>query len=169
MQKALPLLLGFLLLTGCSNLDFPGVYRIDIPQGNIVTRDMLSQLKPGMTPDQVRYVLGPPTLHDPFDKDVWYYVLDYRPGEGKPVKQQILVHFDSGKYDHYSGHVVADVKEKTSGRKDLELQKKAREQRRETEKEGAANVDLGDQSGSGAPGPGPEGGAEAPGPDGDGS
>jgi DNA polymerase I-like protein with 3'-5' exonuclease and polymerase domains len=35
-------------------LRFPGVYRIDIEQGNIVTADMLEKLKPGMTEAQVQ-------------------------------------------------------------------------------------------------------------------
>src|SRR5690606_5183146 len=37
-------------------------YRPDIQQGNFVSREMVSQLKPGMTPDQVRFVLGTPLL-----------------------------------------------------------------------------------------------------------
>src|SRR5690606_22829512 len=84
------------LLAGCSSLRFPGVYRIDIPQGNVVTEDMLSGLRPGMTPEQVRFVLGPPTLTDPFTPNTWYYLLQYQPGNGEMVEQQIVVHFDQG-------------------------------------------------------------------------
>ena len=65
---ALSLLLT-VLLAGCSSLRFPGVYRIDIPQGNVVTGEMLADLEPGMTPEQVRFVLGPSTLTDPFTPD----------------------------------------------------------------------------------------------------
>ena len=42
------LVTALLALSGCSSLRFPGVYRIDIPQGNFVTEDMLAELKPGM-------------------------------------------------------------------------------------------------------------------------
>ena len=31
------------------NMDFPGVYKISIPQGNIITQQMIDQLRPGMT------------------------------------------------------------------------------------------------------------------------
>jgi outer membrane protein assembly factor BamE len=51
MQKAKLMLtgltfLGLAALAGCS---FPGVYKIDIQQGNVVTQDMIDQLRPGMT------------------------------------------------------------------------------------------------------------------------
>src|SRR3569832_2168599 len=37
-------------------------YRADIQHGNFVTREIVAQLIPGMTPDQVRFVLGTPLL-----------------------------------------------------------------------------------------------------------
>ena len=49
MQKTLYSLLFCLLLAGCSNFGFPGVYRLDIQQGNLITQDQINQLKPGMT------------------------------------------------------------------------------------------------------------------------
>jgi outer membrane protein assembly factor BamE len=35
---------------------------------------MLDKLKPGMTPAQVRFILGTPLVVDPFHKDRWDYV-----------------------------------------------------------------------------------------------
>lgn len=113
------------LLGGCSSLRFPGVYRIDIPQGNMVTQDMLMELKPGMTPDQVRFVLGPPTLTDPFTPNTWYYLLRYQPGNGELVEQQIVVYFENGSYSHYQGEALQHLRERTSGRKDRELEQQA--------------------------------------------
>ena len=99
---ALSLLLT-VLLAGCSSLRFPGVYRIDIPQGNVVTGEMLADLEPGMTPEQVRFVLGPPTLTDPFTPDTWFYLLHYQTGNAETVEQQIVVFFEGGQYSHYDG------------------------------------------------------------------
>lgn len=113
------------LLSGCSSLHFPGVYRIDIPQGNMVTQDMLADLKPGMTPEQVRFVLGPPTLTDPFTPNTWYYLLRYQPGNGELVQQQIVVLFENGNYSRYQGEAVERLRERTSGRKDRELEQRA--------------------------------------------
>ncbi|MCB1847693.1 MAG: outer membrane protein assembly factor BamE, partial [Halieaceae bacterium] len=36
-------------LSACGFIGFPGVYKIDVEQGNIVTQDMVEQLKPGMS------------------------------------------------------------------------------------------------------------------------
>ena len=50
------------------------VYRQDIRQGNFITQEMVSQLKPGLTREQVRYVLGTPLVTDPFHGNRWDYV-----------------------------------------------------------------------------------------------
>jgi outer membrane protein assembly factor BamE len=100
------------LTTACSTVRFPGVYRIDIPQGNFVTEDMINQLNPGMSPEQVRYVMGMPTLIDPFTPDTWFYLMRLQPGKGDVVEQQIVVHFREGIYSHHEGEVIADFRSK---------------------------------------------------------
>lgn len=124
------LLPAFLLLAlgGCSSLYFPWVYRIDIPQGNFVTDDMLAQLKPGMTPEEVRAVMGPPVLSDPFSQDTWFYLMTYRPGQGKTLSQELVVYFKDGVYDHYTGQVIKDFQQRTQGQDDRDLSEKARRQ-----------------------------------------
>lgn len=125
------ILTALLATTGCSTLRFPGVYRIDIPQGNFVTEDMLGELQPGMSPEQVRYVLGAPTLVDPFTPDKWFYLMTYRPGKGDNVSQQIVLHFENGTYSHYDGEVIEDFRKKTSSQQDRELQRKLEERKQE--------------------------------------
>ncbi len=49
-------------------------YRIEIQQGNYVSRDAIAQVKPGMTKEQVRAILGTPLLNDIFHADRWDYV-----------------------------------------------------------------------------------------------
>lgn len=132
---ATALLISLLALSGCSSLRFPGVYRIDIPQGNFVTEDMLDQLEPGMTPDQVRYALGAPTLVDPFTTNTWFYLMTYRPGQGEKVNQDIVVHFENSRYSYYEGEIIEDFRSKTSGQKDRELENKVEER-----KEDAADI-----------------------------
>ncbi len=127
------LLATLMLLAGCSSLRFPGVYRIDIPQGNFVTEDMLAQLQPGMTPEQVRFALGAPTLVDPFTPDIWFYPMTYRPGKGDKVSQKIAVYFEGGVYSRHEGNVIDDFKAKTSGRNDRELQQKAEKRQEESD------------------------------------
>ncbi|PKM22458.1 MAG: outer membrane protein assembly factor BamE [Gammaproteobacteria bacterium HGW-Gammaproteobacteria-14] len=118
---------------GCSTLRFPGVYRIDIPQGNFVTEEMLGQLSPGMSPEQVRYVLGMPTLIDPFTSDTWFYLMTLQPGKGEKLEQQIVVHFNDGSYSHHEGEVIADFLTKVTAPDDRELATRADQQRRSSE------------------------------------
>ena len=62
---ACSLLLAVPLLSACSGVPIlPGLlpYKMEIQQGNFVTQEMVSRLKPGMTRDQVRFIMGTP-LH----------------------------------------------------------------------------------------------------------
>lgn len=82
-----------LAVSGCSATavsDFVKPYRIDVRQGNYVTQDMVAQLKPGMTREQVRYVLGTPLVTDVFHADRWDYVYLFRPGKGADVQERRL-------------------------------------------------------------------------------
>ena len=87
----------------------PGLpaYRIDIQQGNFVSQEMVSQLKPGMTREQVRFVLGTPLVTDIFHSDRWDYVF-YRDPPGRPREQRRLaVFFDvEGRLVRLDGDVV---------------------------------------------------------------
>ena len=68
-------------VTGLLPMDkLPGIYRIPIRQGNLITQEMVNELKPGMTKQQVRYLLGTPLLIDTFNEDRWEYLYTNRPG-----------------------------------------------------------------------------------------
>lgn len=99
------------LMAGCarSPVDVPELvkpYRITIQQGNYLTREMVQQLKPGMTREQVRYILGTPLLTDIFHADRWDYVF-YRdaPG-GKREQRNISVLFEDGKLTRVLGDLL---------------------------------------------------------------
>jgi outer membrane protein assembly factor BamE len=85
-------LVGLLALAGCS---FPGVYKIDIQQGNVVTQDMINQLRPGMTRKQVRFIMGNPLLTDTFHADRWDYLYSLQPGGGERQQERVSVIFNS--------------------------------------------------------------------------
>ena len=82
------------LLGGCGFIGFPGVYRIDIEQGNIVTPEMASQLQPGMSRRQVRFILGTPLVEDTFNQDRWDYHYSRRQGVELREAGGITVVFD---------------------------------------------------------------------------
>jgi outer membrane protein assembly factor BamE len=82
---------GLLALAGCS---FPGVYKIDIQQGNVVTQDMIDQLRPGMTRRQVRFIMGNPLLTDTFHTDRWDYLYSLQPGGGERQQERVSLIFN---------------------------------------------------------------------------
>ena len=66
---------------GCSlsqlklpELKIPRVYKLSVQQGNVITQEMVNRLKPGMTRNQVEFVMGKPVLGDPFNDDQWVYI-----------------------------------------------------------------------------------------------
>jgi len=94
------------LLGGCGNfgsMDFPGVYKISIPQGNIITQDMVDQLRPGMTKRQVIFVMGTPLVRDPYHQDRWDYVYNFQPGGGERGQERLSVVFDDDQLVSISG------------------------------------------------------------------
>lgn len=102
------LLLGTLVVAGCSSLRFPGVYRIDIEQGNLVDDDMLSRLKPGMTEAQVRFVMGSPQMADPFVPGRWVYGYRLRRGSGEVIENRVILWFTDGKLTRWEGKGVPE-------------------------------------------------------------
>jgi outer membrane protein assembly factor BamE len=57
-------------------------YRPDVQQGNVVTKEMVDQLRPAMTRDQVRFLLGTPLLTSVFHLERWDYVYFLKRGKG---------------------------------------------------------------------------------------
>ncbi len=84
--------MGLIALAGCS---FPGVYKIDIQQGNVVTQDMIDQLRPGMTRRQVRFIMGNPLLTDTFHANRWDYLYSMQPGGRQRLQERVSLTFDA--------------------------------------------------------------------------
>jgi len=82
-------------------------FKIDVRQGNYVTQDMVAQLKPGQTKDQVRYILGTPLVDDIFHADRWDYVYRFQPGRGDVEQRRLIVFFKDNLLVRVGGDVVA--------------------------------------------------------------
>lgn len=95
-------------LAACSPPKLINEYKIDVQQGNALTQDQVAQLRPGLTKDQVRYVLGTPLLSDAFHADRWDYVYRMQKGGAKEVDaRRLTVYFQDGKLARVAGDVVA--------------------------------------------------------------
>ena len=100
------------LIAACSyKPGFINEYKIDIQQGNVLTQELVAQLKPGQTRDQVRFLLGTPLVTDIFHQQRWDYVYRYKDGKtGKVDSRKLTVFFDAdGKLQRVDGDTaVAD-------------------------------------------------------------
>lgn len=101
-------------LAGCGGWSNPiaklNPHRIEVQQGNLVTQEMVAKLKPGMTPSQVRFVLGTPLIVDPFRKDRWDYVYSLQQGGKVVERRRITVLFENDKMKGIEGDVAAAAK-----------------------------------------------------------
>ncbi|HBC00309.1 MAG TPA: outer membrane protein assembly factor BamE, partial [Pseudomonas sp.] len=89
---------GLVALAGCS---FPGVYKVDIQQGNVVTQDMIDQLRPGMTRQQVRFIMGNPLITDTFHPNRWAYLYSIQPGGSQRQQERVSLVFNA--HDQLAG------------------------------------------------------------------
>lgn len=101
-------LTAMIVLAGCQTVPTLGlpVHRIDIQQGNVVTQDMVEKLRPGMTRQQVRFVLGTPPLVDPFHVDRWDYVYYYSKAGKITEHRRLVLYFESDILKRIEGDVV---------------------------------------------------------------
>ena len=84
-------------------------YRIDVQQGNFISREMVAQLKEGMqqsegvSREQVRFVLGTPLLTDIFHADRWDYLFRLKKSSGEIISSHVTVFFDNNKLTRIDG------------------------------------------------------------------
>jgi len=81
-------------------------YRPDVQQGNVITKDMVEQLRPGMTRDQVRFLLGTPMLMDIFHQDRWDYPYYLRRRTGEVQIRKLSVVFEDGKLARFESDAM---------------------------------------------------------------
>ena len=97
--RGLTLLAAF-LCAGCA------VHRVAIQQGNIITQAMVDQLKPGITREQVAYIMGEPVLRNTFDDDRWDYVYTIEVPNTFSSRQLVSVFFENDLLVYITGDMV---------------------------------------------------------------
>ncbi|UQG59180.1 outer membrane protein assembly factor BamE [Marinobacter sp. M3C] len=105
MQKLIALILT-LFLAGCA---FPGVYKINVQQGNIVTNKELSALTEGMPRSQLHAVMGTPLMLNPVDTSREYYVYTFQRAGGEVKEQRIIVYYDDDQFSHYEAQLLEET------------------------------------------------------------
>jgi outer membrane protein assembly factor BamE len=94
-----------LLLTGCnlSKLRLPRVHKLTVQQGNVITQDMIDQLKPGMSRSQVAYIMGEPVFRNSFNEDRWDYIYTIELPGVFADERRVSVYFDNDRLAYFTG------------------------------------------------------------------
>lgn len=92
-------------------LGFITPYRVEVVQGNVVTKEMLAQLHEGLTREQVRYALGSPLLTDLFHADRWDYVFSIRRQGAEPQERRVTVYFEQDRVSRYDASALPSERE----------------------------------------------------------
>jgi outer membrane protein assembly factor BamE len=95
------LLLASVSLVACGNLNrasnsVAGLvtpYKIDIVQGNFVSKEQANALQTGMSRAQVRDILGTPLLTSLFHADRWDYIFTFKRQGVDPQARKVTVFF----------------------------------------------------------------------------
>lgn len=69
-------------------------YRVEVVQGNVVTKEQIALVKPGMSRTQVRAALGSPLLADLFHADRWDYIFTIKRQGTEPQRRSVVLQFD---------------------------------------------------------------------------
>lgn len=98
------LLLSFSLLSAC-------VYKPTIQQGNILEQSEVNKIKPGMTKDQISFVLGNPALDTNLNADTWYYLYYMVPPSGDRREKRLILHFEGDVLQSMEGTIKPEAEE----------------------------------------------------------
>ena len=112
-KRFISCLLIILILAGCSaegTRKLPGVYRVDMQQGNVIEQEMLDKLRPGMDKDQVHFIMGTATIIDPFHNDRWEYLYTFSKGGATREQLHITIYFEDDKLAYLDGSVVEGIR-----------------------------------------------------------
>ena len=106
------------LLGGCASLQssdnflgFITPYRVEVVQGNVLTKERVALIKPGQSRAQVRDILGSPLLTDTFHADRWDYLFTIRRQGTAPQQRNVVVLFEGDQLKSISAQDLPSERE----------------------------------------------------------
>ena len=111
-------------LAGCSSNQWGFPYRVGVQQGNWVTKDQVSLLRPGMSREQVRYALGTPTLASVLHANRWDYPYYYRASNGKVEERVLTVIFEGAQLARWRGDEQPEMQPFQIAREEVRMSQK---------------------------------------------
>lgn len=110
----LALLAAAATLAGCGSLDRFSMnlaqnitpYRVEVVQGNFISREQVDVLKPGMSRQQVREILGTPLVTSLFHADRWDYVFTLKRQGVVSQERKLAVFFKGESLERFEGDTM---------------------------------------------------------------
>ena len=99
------------LLNSCAS----NFYQVPIAQGNIISMEMLSKLEKGLTKVQVQYIMGTPSVKDPFNSSKWDYIGYEIIGNELLREVHYSLYFQEDKLSKWNKEIDSDSNEDLSG------------------------------------------------------
>jgi outer membrane protein assembly factor BamE len=106
-------------LSGCSSINTSSLntskinpvnwitpYRVDIIQGNFLSKEQVGMLKAGMTRLQVKDTLGTPLVSSLFHQDRWDYVFTLKRQGVEPQSFKYTVYFKGDQLERFEGDTM---------------------------------------------------------------
>ena len=90
-------------------------YQVPIAQGNIISLEMLSKLEKGLTKVQVQYIMGTPSVLDPFNSSKWDYIGYEIIGNELLREVHYSLYFQEDKLSKWIKEIDSDSNEDVSG------------------------------------------------------
>jgi outer membrane protein assembly factor BamE len=81
-------------------------YKVDVIQGNFVSKEQVDQLKPGLTKAQVRDLLGTPLVADIFHVNRWDYVFTLKRRGVDTQSYKYTVYFKADLLERFEGDTM---------------------------------------------------------------
>lgn len=99
---------SLLLTAGCSfkRPKLPRVHKLTVQQGNVINQTMIDKLKPGMTRNQVAFIMGEPVFRNSFNNDRWDYVYTIELPGVFETSQLVSLFFVDGVLAYFTGDLV---------------------------------------------------------------
>ena len=92
-----------LTLSACGLL-----YKVDVPQGNLLDQEAIADIKPGMSKRQVSLLLGTPAVTSPFHQDRWDYIYSLRRRGRDAEVRNLTLHFDGDTLARMEGELLPE-------------------------------------------------------------
>lgn len=104
------IVLACAVLASCSSainpVNWVTPYKVDVIQGNFISSEQVEQLRPGMSRDQVRAVLGTPLMASLFHADRWDYVFTLKRQGVDSQTYKYTVFFNGDQLERFAGDAM---------------------------------------------------------------